>query len=72
MTGLLLLTALCAVTDWTIRLIVLNAKLSGTNSYIAVMHRCFGQSGRAAVSFFQFAFAFGGKDPFDIRDLSEF
>ena len=59
-TGIFLLVVLCGVTDWTIRLIVTNAKLSGTNSYIGVMNRCFGSSGRAAVSFFQFSFAFGG------------
>ena len=60
-TGIFLLVLLCGVTDWTIRLIVMNAKLSGTNSYIGIMNRCFGSSGRAVVSFFQFAFAFGGK-----------
>ena len=52
---------LCCVTDWTIRLIVINAKLSGRHSYIEIMDHCFGSSGRAAVSFFQFAFAFGGE-----------
>ncbi len=60
-TGVVLLVILCAVTDWTIRLIVINAKLAGRNSYIEIMNHCFGSSGRAAVSFFQFAFAFGGK-----------
>ena len=59
-TGLILLVVLCGVTDWTIRLIVINAKLSGRSSYIEIMNSCFGPSGRAAVSFFQFAFAFGG------------
>ena len=59
-TGLLLLVVLCGVTDWTIRLIVINAKLSGGRSYIDVVSHCFGTSGRAAVSFFQFSFAFGG------------
>ncbi|EIN11827.1 amino acid transporter [Punctularia strigosozonata HHB-11173 SS5] len=65
-TGLFLLVVLCGVTDWTIRLIVLNAKLSGRNSYIGIMDACFGPSGRAAVSFFQFAFAFGGMCAFGI------
>jgi sodium-coupled neutral amino acid transporter 11 len=60
-TGLVLLVILCGITDWTIRLIVINAKLSGQNSYIDIMTQCFGSSGRAAVSFFQFAFAFGGR-----------
>ena len=59
-TGLFLLFVLCYITDWTIRLIVTNAKLSGTTSYIGIMNRCFGPSGRAAISFFQFSFAFGG------------
>ncbi|KAI0785603.1 AAAP amino acid permease [Abortiporus biennis] len=65
-TGLILLVVLCAVTDWTIRLIVVNAKLSGQTSYIGVMNHCFGTSGRAAVSFFQFTFAFGGMCAFGI------
>ncbi|CAE6415316.1 unnamed protein product [Rhizoctonia solani] len=59
-TGILLLVVLAGVTDWTIRLIVRNAKLSGRTSYIDIMGHCYGSSGRAAVSFFQFAFAFGG------------
>ncbi|KAK0504605.1 amino acid transporter [Armillaria luteobubalina] len=65
-TGIVLLVVLCAVTDWTIRLIVVNAKLSGSHSYIDIMNHCFGSSGRAAVSFFQFAFAFGGMCAFGI------
>ncbi|CAK5265775.1 unnamed protein product [Mycena citricolor] len=65
-TGLFLLVVLCGVTDWTIRLIVVNAKMSGTHSYIDIMTHCFGSSGRAAVSFFQFAFAFGGMCAFGI------
>ncbi|KAF8893326.1 transmembrane amino acid transporter protein-domain-containing protein [Infundibulicybe gibba] len=65
-TGLILLVILCGVTDWTIRLIVVNAKLSGRHSYIEIMNHCFGSSGRAAVSFFQFAFAFGGMCAFGI------
>lgn len=60
-TGIFLLVVLCGVTDWTIRLIVINAKLSGRHSYIDIMNHCFGSSGKAAVSFFQFSFAFGGK-----------
>jgi len=63
---LVLLVVLCGITDWTIRLIVINAKLSGTHSYIDVMNHCFGPSGRAAVSFFQFIFAWGGMCAFGI------
>lgn len=64
--GVILLVILCGVTDWTVRLVVLNAKLSGGNSYIEIMHNCFGPSGRAAVSLFQFTFAFGGMCAFGI------
>lgn len=65
-TGIVLLVVLAGVTDWTIRLIVRNAKLSGRTSYIDIMGYCYGSSGRAAVSFFQFAFAFGGMCAFGI------
>lgn len=58
--GLVLLVGLSLLTDWTIRLIVLNAKLSGRLTYIEIMEHCFGQNGKAAVSIFQFAFGFGG------------
>ncbi|RSH89397.1 hypothetical protein EHS25_002509 [Saitozyma podzolica] len=59
--GVVLLVGLAIVTDWTIRLVVLNAKLSGRDSYTDVMHHVFGNLGSASVSFFQFAFAFGGR-----------
>ncbi len=65
-TGICLLVILCGVTDWTIRLIVRNAKLSGRTSYIEIMDQCFGQSGKAFVSLFQFAFAYGGMCAFGI------
>lgn len=81
-TGILLIIILGMVTDWTIRLIVLNSKMSGRHSYIDIVDSCksmtptcsrkrltknhrkseigFGSYGRFLVSFFQFAFAFGG------------
>uniref|UniRef100_A0A0W0FGT3 Putative amino acid transporter n=1 Tax=Moniliophthora roreri TaxID=221103 RepID=A0A0W0FGT3_MONRR len=65
-TGILLLVLCCGVTDWTIRLIVVDAKLSGSHSYIDIMDHCFGSSGRAAISFFQFTFAYGGMIAFSI------
>lgn len=65
-TGIVLLVSLAAVTDWTIRLVVLNAKLSGQNSYVDVMHHCFGHAGSGAVSLFQLAFAFGGMCAFNV------
>jgi hypothetical protein len=39
-TGIALLVGLAFVTDWTIRLVVVNAKLSGRDSYIEVSTRC--------------------------------
>ena len=79
--GVILLVVLGWVTDWTVRLIILNAKLSGSSTYIgsksvkllldpshrtSVMDVCFGYPGRAACSFFMFAFAFGGMCAFEI------
>ncbi|GAA5844051.1 hypothetical protein JCM9279_003715 [Rhodotorula babjevae] len=58
--GIVLLVIVGIVTDWTIRLIVLNAKMSGRRTYIDILDSCFGRAGRAAASFFQFSFAFGG------------
>lgn len=66
--GVVLLVGIALLTDWTIRLIVLNAKLSGRNTYIDIMEHCFGHQGKrtsphthpVAVSLFQFVFAFGG------------
>ena len=36
--------------DWTIRLVVINSKLSGTDSFQATVERCFGKSGLVAIS----------------------
>lgn len=38
--GLILLVVLGVLTDWTIRLIVLNAKMSGRKTYIDIMDAC--------------------------------
>ncbi|CAG8457711.1 6514_t:CDS:2 [Scutellospora calospora] len=59
-TGMILLVGLTFVVDWTIRLLVLNSKLSGRSSYQDIMYFCFGKSGMIAISLFQFVFAFGG------------
>lgn len=58
--GVLLLVVLTVTVDWTIRLIVVNSKLSGADSFQATMEHCFGKSGLVAISVAQFAFAFGG------------
>jgi sodium-coupled neutral amino acid transporter 11 len=50
-TGIFLLVVLSAVTDWSIRLVVTNAKPSDTKLYMGIMNRYLGSSGRAVVSF---------------------
>ena len=58
--GVMLLVGLTAIVDWTIRLIVINSKLSGADSFQATMQHCFGTPGLIAISLAQWAFAFGG------------
>jgi solute carrier family 38 (sodium-coupled neutral amino acid transporter), member 11 len=64
--GILLLVSLTVTVDWTIRLIVINSKLSGADSFQATMQYCFGSSGLVAISVAQWAFAFGGMIAFCI------
>jgi sodium-coupled neutral amino acid transporter 11 len=59
-TGTVLLVGLTITVDWTIRLIVINSKLSGTDSFQATVEHCFGKSGLVAISLAQWLFAFGG------------
>ena len=54
-TGILLLVGLTITVDWTIRLIVINSKLSGSNSFQATVERCFGRNGLIAISVAQWA-----------------
>lgn len=58
--GVILLVGLTITVDWTIRLIVINSKMSGTDSFQATMQHCFGTPGLVAISLAQWAFAFGG------------
>lgn len=55
LTGVILLIVLTITVDWTIRLIVINSKLSGTNSFQATVEHCFGKSGLVAISIAQWA-----------------
>ncbi|KAJ6164177.1 hypothetical protein N7470_002849 [Penicillium chermesinum] len=64
--GIVLLTALTVTVDWTVRLIVVNSKLSGADSFQATMQHCFGKGGLIAISIAQWAFAFGGMVAFCI------
>lgn len=65
-TGIVLLILLTITVDWTIRLIVINSKMSGADSFQATMQHCFGRSGLIAISVAQWAFAFGGMIAFCI------
>jgi sodium-coupled neutral amino acid transporter 11 len=58
--GILLLVGLTVVVDWTICLIVINSKLSGTSHFQGTVEHCFGHSGLIAISIAQWVFAFGG------------
>ena len=64
--GILLLIVLTITVDWTIRLIVINSKLSGADSFQGTMQHCFGRTGLIAISVAQWAFAFGGMIAFCI------
>jgi sodium-coupled neutral amino acid transporter 11 len=66
LTGIILLIALTITVDWTIRLIVINSKLSGSNSFQGTVQHCFGRTGLIAISIAQWAFAFGGMVAFGI------
>lgn len=58
--GVLLLVGLTILVDWTICLIVINSKLSGTSSFQGTVEHCFGKAGLIAISLAQWVFAFGG------------
>jgi sodium-coupled neutral amino acid transporter 11 len=66
LSGTLLLIILTVVVDWTIRLIVVNSKLSGSTSFQGTVERCFGRTGLVAISVAQWAFAFGGMVAFGV------
>ncbi|KAI1149167.1 transmembrane amino acid transporter family protein [Nemania diffusa] len=64
--GVALLVGLTVVIDWTIRLIVINSKLSGASSFQGTVEHCFGKTGLVAISVAQWAFAFGGMVAFGV------
>jgi sodium-coupled neutral amino acid transporter 11 len=64
--GIVLLVGLTFVVDWTICLIVVNSKLSGSNSFQGTVEHCFGKPGLIAISVAQWAFAFGGMVAFGV------
>jgi sodium-coupled neutral amino acid transporter 11 len=62
--GIALLIVLTIVIDWTIRLMVTNAKMTGTDTFQATVKHCFGKPGLIAISLAQCVFAFGGSMAF--------
>lgn len=64
--GIVLLVGLTVVVDWTIRLIVVNSKLSGASSFQGTVEKCFGKTGLIAISLAQWVFAFGGMVAFGV------
>lgn len=66
LSGIVLLVLLTLAVDWTVRLIVVNSKLSGANSFQTTVQHCFGRAGLIAISVAQWAFAFGGMVAFAV------
>lgn len=66
LSGTLLLVGLTILIDWTIRLIVINSKLSGTSNFQGTVEYCFGKPGLIAISVAQWVFAFGGMVAFGV------
>jgi sodium-coupled neutral amino acid transporter 11 len=64
--GTLLLLGLTVLIDWTICLIVINSKLSGTSNFQGTVEYCFGKPGLIAISIAQWVFAFGGMVAFGV------
>lgn len=64
--GVALLVGLTALVDWTVRLLVINSKLSGTSSFQGTVEHCFGRAGLVAISVAQWVFAFGGMVAFGV------
>lgn len=66
LSGMVLLVGLTYLVDWTICLIVINSKLSGTSNFQATVEYCFGRPGLISISIAQWAFAFGGMVAFGV------
>lgn len=58
--GCIVLLVLTMLIDWTLRLIVRNAKLANANSYQDFVAHCFGKPGRILLLFAVGSFAYGG------------
>ncbi|CEP23604.1 AVT2 [Cyberlindnera jadinii] len=64
--GALALIVLTLLVDYTLRLIVINLKLSGKETYQGTVEHCFGKRGKIVIILTQALFAFGGSIGFCI------
>ncbi|AOA70266.1 uncharacterized protein PAS_chr4_0318 [Komagataella phaffii GS115] len=62
--ALLIMVLLTILVDWTIRLVIINTKLSGTHSYQGSVYHCFGNKGKYVILLAQGLFAYGGSMAF--------
>ncbi|KAJ2584851.1 hypothetical protein GGH95_000011 [Coemansia sp. RSA 1836] len=62
--GLAMVIVLALLVDWTLRVLAVNSKLSGRQTYQDMVEYCFGRWGLLASSFFQGAMAGGGMASF--------
>ncbi|KAJ3181600.1 hypothetical protein HDU85_003542 [Gaertneriomyces sp. JEL0708] len=66
LTGLVLLFTLTFVVDWTVNLLIKDAKLAGKSSYQDMIFHCWGSKGYAAISALQVVFAYGGSPAYAV------
>ncbi|KAG7895154.1 hypothetical protein KL935_001272 [Ogataea polymorpha] len=66
LTGLVLLALLAVVNDWTLRMIIVNTKLSGAKTYTGFVSHAYGDLGKTAILLAQGLFGFGGNVGFAV------
>ncbi|ODV87609.1 hypothetical protein CANARDRAFT_6132 [[Candida] arabinofermentans NRRL YB-2248] len=66
LTGIVLLMVLTFLNDWTLRLIIINTKLSGERTYTGFVNHSFGDLGKIVVLLAQGFFGFGGNIGFSV------
>lgn len=64
--GIVVFILITFLVDWTIRLVVINCKLSGTKTFQGTADRCFGRLGKLVILAAQGVFALGGSIAFCI------
>ncbi|KAJ2505701.1 hypothetical protein GGI11_006911 [Coemansia sp. RSA 2049] len=62
--GVILIAGVALLVDWTLRMLALNAKLSGRQTYQGLVEHCFGRWGLLSSSLFQGMMAGGGMASF--------